>query len=303
MADPKDLDYTYTLIDRIFRFCFGETGDFSGAKFDGDFSLPLETAQRRKHEFIARSLRIGPGSRVLDMGCGWGSFLSYLREIGARGVGVTLSQGQLKSCVKNGLDVRLMDCRTIRPEQLGTFDAIACVGAFEAFCSRAEWESGRQDQVYRDFFRGVSSLLRPGGRFYMQTMVFGRNMIDVGQVDLRAPDDSDARICALLGRHFPGHWLPSGAEQIVRDASPGFTLVLESNGRLDYIETLRRWRMNFMRFSVPKLLLYVSLVPKYLANRAFRKRIGRVNVEANQLCFEREILDHHRLVFEKTAGV
>jgi len=302
MADQKDLDYTYTLIDRIFRFCFGETGDFSGAKYDGDFSMTLDEGQRRKHEYIARSLGVGPGSRVLDMGCGWGSFLSYLRGLGARATGVTLSRGQLNSCLRNGLDVHLMDCRTIRPETFGTFDAVSCVGAFEAFCSREEWEAGKQDEVYRDFFRVVANILRPGGRFYMQTMVFGRNMIDVRKVDLDAPDDSDAQICALLGRHFPGHWLPSGPEQVVGDAAPRFALVEKSSGRLDYIETLRQWRRNFMRFSVGKFLLYVSLAPKYLTNRAFRQRIGRVGVEANRLCFEREILDHYRLVFEKTGA-
>ena len=42
MATAKDLDFTYSLIDRIFRLSLGELADFSGAKFDGDFSLSLE---------------------------------------------------------------------------------------------------------------------------------------------------------------------------------------------------------------------------------------------------------------------
>jgi cyclopropane-fatty-acyl-phospholipid synthase len=49
VADRRDLDFTYSLIDRIFRLSLGELADFSGAKFDGDFSLTLEEAQRRKH--------------------------------------------------------------------------------------------------------------------------------------------------------------------------------------------------------------------------------------------------------------
>ena len=53
MADRHDLDFTYSLIDRIFRLSLGELADFSGAKFDGDFSLTLEQAQRRKHEYVA----------------------------------------------------------------------------------------------------------------------------------------------------------------------------------------------------------------------------------------------------------
>lgn len=74
MAEQKDLDYTYTLIDRIFRICIGETGDFSGAMYNGDFSMSLEQAQEQKKEFIVENLNLRVGSRVLDLGCGWGPF-------------------------------------------------------------------------------------------------------------------------------------------------------------------------------------------------------------------------------------
>jgi len=49
MATSQDLNFIYTTIDRLFRLSIGETADFSGAKFDGDFSLSLEEAQRHKH--------------------------------------------------------------------------------------------------------------------------------------------------------------------------------------------------------------------------------------------------------------
>ena len=63
MADRDDLEFTYSLIDRIFRLSLGELADFSGAKYDGDFSLSLEEAQRRKHEYVAEQIGIGPGRR------------------------------------------------------------------------------------------------------------------------------------------------------------------------------------------------------------------------------------------------
>lgn len=53
MADRRDADFTYSLTDRIIRLSLGELADFSGAKFDGDFSLRLEQAQRRKHDYVA----------------------------------------------------------------------------------------------------------------------------------------------------------------------------------------------------------------------------------------------------------
>ena len=61
MASRADIEFTYTSIDRIFRMSLGELADFSGAKYDGDFSLTLEQAQRRKHEYIAEQIGLGPG--------------------------------------------------------------------------------------------------------------------------------------------------------------------------------------------------------------------------------------------------
>src|SRR4051812_22887966 len=80
VADRTDLEFTYSLIDRIFRLSLGELADFSGAKYDGDFSMSLEQAQRRKHDYVAEQIGIGPGRRMLDLGCGWGPLLNY--EIG-----------------------------------------------------------------------------------------------------------------------------------------------------------------------------------------------------------------------------
>ena len=53
--------------------------------------------------------------------------------------GLTLSSAQAESCRNAGFDVAIMDCRTIRPETFGGFDAVASLGAFEHFCSIQEW--------------------------------------------------------------------------------------------------------------------------------------------------------------------
>jgi cyclopropane-fatty-acyl-phospholipid synthase len=301
MAGQKDLDYMYTLIDKIFRFNFGETGDFSGAMYNGDFSIPLEEAQRRKHEFIAENLNIEAGSRVLDMGCGWGPFLNFVRENGARGIGVTLSTGQENACKKNGLNVKLMDCRTIKPETFGIFDAVVSLGAFEHHCSREEWKAGKQDEVYNNFFKVVSDLLQVKKRFFLQTMTFGKNMIEAEEIDLNADKDSDAYIVAHLEKVFPGSWLPSGKEQIIKDAKPFFKLISCSNGRLDYIETQKQWLKKFKGFGFRKYLFYLSLIPGYLTNKNLRKRLDNRGRGSNTKCFEREIIDHYRFVFEKVS--
>lgn len=299
MATQKDLDFTYSTIDQIFRLSMGETGDFSGARYNGDFSMSLEEAQRAKHEFIADSLGIEKGSKVLDMGCGWGPFSKYVQERGGESIGLTLSQGQMEACQKNGLTVHLKDCRYVKPEDFGQFDAVSCVGAFEHFCSIEDWKAGKQEKIYRDFFRTVYNLLPKGGRFYLQTMVFGKNMIEFEEVDINAEKGSAAHVMALMVKEFPGSWLPYGLEMILRNAEPFFKVISKSSGRLDYIETIRQWRKRFRKFNLKKYWLYLTLIPNYFTDKEFRHRVEIFRISPNRICFEKEIMDHYRIVLEK----
>ncbi len=300
MADRADLDFTYSLIDRIFRLSLGEMADFSGAKYDGDFSLTLEQAQRRKHDYIAEQVGIQAGRRVLDLGCGWGPLLNDIRRRGAHGVGVTLSRAQVASCRRQGLDVRLSDARQVTADTLGQFDAVVSLGAFEHFCSVPDYRAGRQDQIYGSLFESVAGMLPAGGRLYLQTMVFGPRMMPIDQVSIDAPRGSDSRYLALMQKQFPGSFLPLGPEQVIQAAAPGLRLVSRSSGRLDYIETIRQWRQRFAQPSLRKTLMKLRLLPRWLTSADFRLAFTS-GVSSNTVCFERELLEHYRLVFEKPA--
>jgi cyclopropane-fatty-acyl-phospholipid synthase len=300
LAGREDLEFTYSLIDRIFRLSLGELADFSGAKYDGDFSLSLEEAQRRKHEYVAEQIGIRAGKRVLDLGCGWGPLLDFVRSRGAAGLGVTLSAAQVAACRRHGLDVHLTDARELTRASFGQFDAVASLGAFEHFCSPEDHRAGRQDRIYSELFARIASVLPANGRLYLQTMVFGRNMIPLDRISIDAPRGSDAWYLALMGRQFPGSWLPYGQEQIIRNAAPSFHLVSSANGRLDYIETIRQWRKRFGAPSLRKSLLKLQLIPRWLTSRDFRLAFTS-GVSANSVCFERQLLDHYRLVFEKAS--
>lgn len=307
MAERQDLEFTYSLIDRIVRLSLGELADFSGAKYDGDFSLTLEQAQRRKHEYVGEQIGIGPSRRILDLGCGWGPLLHYIRERGGQGVGLTLSSAQVAACRRHGLDVHLEDVRRLTPDSFGSFDGVASLGAFEHFCSPDDYLSGGQDDVYRDVFERVASVLPAGGRFYLQTMVYGRNMPPPETLDVDAvlhgvpPRETDEWYLALLSRQFPGSWLPAGSEQVVRCAEPQFRLVESTSGRVDYIETIDQWNRRIGARSVRKALLKAALVPRWLTDANFRLAFTS-GVSANKVCFERELLDHYRLVFEKRSS-
>lgn len=292
------MDFAYTLTDRLFRMSVGELADFSGARYSGDFSLSLDAAQRRKHEFVAEQLRVAAGGRILDVGCGWGAMLAYFRTQAVAGVGVTLSRGQQRACLRHGLEVHLRDGRTVTPETFGRFDGVVSLGAFEHFCSIEEWQAGRQDEIYSTTFGNVASLLPAGGRFFLQTMVFGRKMIPFEQIRLDAPPLSDGHVLALLQKTFPGSWLPYGPAQVERLAEPYFRLVARESGRLDYIETIRQWRERFGRLTAKKLALYLTLLPRYLLSADFRHAFVS-GISANTIAFERELFDHYRFVFER----
>jgi cyclopropane-fatty-acyl-phospholipid synthase len=299
MATKKDIDFTYSSIDKIFRLSFGEMADYSGAMFNGNFDISVEKAQAQKHRFIADSLNIHNGSKVLDMACGWGPFLNYIRLKGADAIGVTLSKGQAEACVKNGLNVKIKDCRTVTPETYGYFDAVTCIGGLEHFCSVEEFKAGKQDEVYTNFFKTVSDLLPPKGRFYMQTMVFTDKTPALEDISVDADKNSGEYALALMVKQFPGSWLPKNEEQVIKNAAPYMKLISKSSGRLDYIQTIKCWRKKFRKFNLYKYLLYISLIPKYIFSKEFRHQVAIFRISPNKICFENNIMDHYRLVFEK----
>jgi cyclopropane-fatty-acyl-phospholipid synthase len=192
-----------------------------------------------------------------------------------------------------------MDCRYIKPEHFGTFDAVTCIGGLEHFCSIEEYKAGKQDEVYHNFFNGLKDLLPTGGRFYMQTMVFDKNMMPLEEVSVNADKNSPSYAMALMVKQFPGSWLPYGDEQVIRNAAPYFKLISKSSGRYDYIETIKRWRKKFRKFNLNKYSLYASLLPKYLFDKEFRHLAEVFKISPNKICFENETMDHFRLVFEK----
>jgi cyclopropane-fatty-acyl-phospholipid synthase len=298
MAEQKDIEFSYSLTDRVIRLALGDMADFSGAKYDGDFSMSLDEAQRRKHEYVAERIGIESGKRVLDLGCGWGALLNSFRERGATGVGVTLSSAQLQSCHEHGLDVHLKDAREVTRDTFGEFDAVASLGAWEHFCSPDEYEAGKQEDIYRGLFENMAGLLPDKGRFYLQTMVFGRNMIDPDEVSRDAPRESDAWYLAMMEAAFPGSWLPFGQEQVVRCAEPHFRLVSSESGRIDYLETIRQWDERTEAWTPRMTLLKLRLIPRWLTDSNFRFAFTS-GVSSNLTCFERELMDHYRLTFEK----
>ncbi len=296
----KEMDFTYTNIDKFIRLSLGENAHFSNAMYDGDFTLTLEEAQKRKYDFVIKELNIKKGSKVLDLGCGWGGWLKYIQdEVGAIGVGVNLSRGQIASCRRNGLDVYFQDARFISPEDFGVFDAVTAFGSFEHVGTVNDYLTGKLDAVYDDYFKHVFNMLKPGGRFYMQSMVFSKNFVPYEKWDINAPKDSNEFMVALLSKHNPDSWLAQGHEHIIRVAQPYFDKVFYSSGRLDYIRTNEVWTKMYWKFGFRKYMWFASFIPKFIVDKEFRHQLTLMRISPNRVCFKREIMDHARLVFEK----
>lgn len=281
--------------------------DYTCAFFDGDFSKTLKQAQEDKHAWIFEGLGLGQdlrGKRILDIGCGWGPILQAVRKRGGEAVGLTLSSGQVAYCNDKDLDARLMDYKKIKDGELGIFDAVVSIGAFEHFCSVEEFKAGKQEQIYREFFEICAKLLKPGGKLYLQTMTWDKQVPDYEKLSLKAPTHSDEAILARLSKFYPGSWLPAGLEQIKTAAEQTFTFIKTNNGRLDYIETLKRWaacNKNLLSLAVLPVALKAGmyLLVKSIFDPDTRAQLMALRYRDQRECFIREIMSHERMFYSK----
>lgn len=133
--DARSVRHHYDVSNEFFRLFLDESMTYSCAFFSRD-DASLEAAQRAKLELSADKLGIGAGDRVLDIGCGWGSFAICAAERGAEEVlGVTLSEPQARGArervaaagVEDRVRIEVTDYRDLG----GTYDAIASIGMVE----------------------------------------------------------------------------------------------------------------------------------------------------------------------------
>jgi cyclopropane-fatty-acyl-phospholipid synthase len=260
MADQGDIQVSYDALESLWinsmrrRFGSDVALDFTGARYNGDYTRGYEESQADKRNYVLEQIGLKKGDKILDIGCGWGNMLKEMNEKGASSVGLTLSPAQQKYCLGNGWDARLKDWKaysslskeTLNMDELtdgNLFDGVISIGAFEHFCSNEEFQDKKQDEIYHAFFRMVQHCLKPKGKFYLQTMTFGdRGVPDFDKdMDASAPKGSVSRILAQWKAYFPGSYLPEGKKQIIKAASHFFNLTKSEDGRLDYVETARVW--------------------------------------------------------------
>jgi cyclopropane-fatty-acyl-phospholipid synthase len=227
--DRAAIGFHYDQPVEFYRSFLGREMAYSAAYYD-DGVETLDDAQSAKLDYILRKLRLQPGERFLDIGCGWGALiLRAAQRFGARVLGITLSRVQYEEAqrqivqahAEDRVRVELRDYRELRGEM---FDKIASVGMFE--------HVGRSRLP--EYFRSAYAALRPGGLFLNSGIANG---------DLRT-----GKVTGFMARFiFPdGELVPIGeAMQIAQEC--GFEVRDVENLREHYMRTARAWITNLER--------------------------------------------------------
>ena len=227
----RDIAAHYDLGNELFSRMLDPTMSYSCAVFEHQ-GMTLEQAQLAKLERICEKLDLGPGDRVLEIGTGWGAFA--LHAAATRGCHVTtttISRKQHDYAVEQVRRAGLSDRVTVLMEDYrdlrGRYDKLVSIEMIEA----VGW------QHIGTFFARCSELLSPDGAMLLQAIT----------IDDRAYEVEKASKSFINTYIFPGGCLPS-LEVIARNLARRTDM--QAVGLEDltahYVETLRRWRQNFM---------------------------------------------------------
>ena len=181
----------------------------------------LDEAQEAKLDLLCRKINAQPGMRILELGCGWGSFAKYAAEkYGAHVLGVTVSKEQvelgMQLCRGLPVELRLQDYREVN----GTYDAVISIGIMEHVGYRN----------YRTYMEVVNRCLKDDGIAFIQTIGGNTSLTTVNAW-------ADTYM-------FPNGMLPSMAQLII--AMEGLFVVEDwHNFGPDYDKTLMTWYDNF----------------------------------------------------------
>jgi len=209
----------YDVGNKLYRLMLDKRMNYSCAYWKD--SKNLDEAQERKLDMICKKLRLKPGEKVLDIGCGWGSFAKYAAEkYKVSVVGITISKEQAilarENCKGLDVEIRLQDYRDITEK----FDKIVSIGMFE--------HVGYKN--YRTFFEVVNRSLEDKGLFLLHTI--GGN---------KSETHTEPWISKYI---FPNSMIPS-AKQITHAYEHLFILKDWHNFGTDYDKTLMVWHANF----------------------------------------------------------
>jgi cyclopropane-fatty-acyl-phospholipid synthase len=230
----RNISAHYDLGNSFYQEWLDSSMTYSAALFAGDEERPLEAAQNIKLGRVLEELAVAPGGRVLEIGCGWGSFAQHAAAQGIHVTGLTLSTEQLAFAQNRLLgagladraDLRLQDYRDEGQGRAAQYDGIASIEMFEAV-GEPYWES---------YFACLARNLKPGARACVQTITIDDALFE------RYRDGTDF----IQQYIFPGGMLPSPERFEALAQRFGLSVVNKLAFGYDYALTLRHWREAFL---------------------------------------------------------
>lgn len=271
--DRQAVTYHYDVSNDFYALWLDRNMVYSCAYFQSQAD-DLDSAQERKLDYLCRKLRLGPGQRLLDIGCGWGGLVAYAaRHYQVEVLGITLSRPQAELAnqrlAEQGLarhaKVEVLDYRHVDKSE--RFDALVSVGMFEHV----------GETLLPTYFQKAMSILRPGGVFlnhgiassaterprkgssFTQKYVFPDGELTPISVSLKAAEGAgfEVRDVESLREHYTltlRHWV----RRLEKEHQQALMYVTEP--------TYRVWRL-FMSasaygFSTGRLNVYQSLLVK-----------------------------------------
>ncbi|HYD82000.1 MAG TPA: cyclopropane-fatty-acyl-phospholipid synthase family protein [Paucimonas sp.] len=274
--DAEAIRYHYDVSNDFYRAWLDPDMVYSCAYFEnGDEDLA--TAQRKKIDHILTKLRVRPGDRLLDIGCGWGALvLRAAEKFGARCVGITLSQNQYalakervqRAGLADRIDIRIEDYRDVS----GKFDRITSVGMFE--------HVGLKNLTL--YFRRISALLADDG----VAMNHGITSTDAGSgaTAYGAGDFIDEYV-------FPHGELPHISLVLRTMQEGGLEAIDIESLRRHYAKTCGMWADNFE--------LHSDRIRSLVDDKRFR--IWRVYLAGSAYAFEQDWISLYQVVCVKAG--
>ena len=226
--DAEAIHHHYDVSNTFYEWVLGPSMTYTCACYPHP-DATLEEAQENKYRLVFEKLRLQPGDRLLDVGCGWGGMVRHAARNGVKVIGVTLSREQAiwaqKAIAEEGLgdlaEVRHSDYRDVRESQ---FDAVSSIGLTEHI--------GVGN--YPAYFRFLRSKLRTGG-------------LVLNHCITRHDNRTSAVAGGFIDRYvFPDGELTGSGRIITEVQNADLEVLHEENLRHHYALTLRDWCRNLV---------------------------------------------------------
>lgn len=226
--DAEAIQHHYDVSNAFYEWVLGTSMTYTCACYPRQ-DASLDEAQENKYRLVFEKLRLKPGDRLLDVGCGWGGMVRYAARRGVNATGVTLSREQTswaqRAIDEEGLgdlaEVRFGDYRDITERD---YDAVSAIGLLEHIGVRN----------YPSYFRFLQSRMRPGALLLNHCIT-------------RPENTSEPRAVGFIDRYvFPDGELTGSGRIITEAQDAGLEVLHEENLRPHYAMTLRDWCANLV---------------------------------------------------------